>query len=204
MESFTRLTALAAPLPQANIDTDIIFPARFLLITAKKGLGRFAFYEWRYGPGDTEKPDCTLNQARFKGAEILIAGDNFGCGSSREQAPWALRDLGIRCVISTSFGEIFYANCFKNGMLPVVVEAARLAELMTDAQAGLPIEVDLEAQEVRRCNGAPIALDVEPWRREALLNGWDEISIVLKQDGPEINAFEQRQRASNPWLYQGE
>jgi 3-isopropylmalate dehydratase small subunit len=204
MESFTRLTGLAAPLPQANIDTDIIFPARFLLITAKKGLGRYAFYEWRYGPGETEKPDFALNQDRFKGAEILVAGDNFGCGSSREQAPWALRDLGVRCVISTSFGEIFYANCFKNGMLPVVVTPDQLAALMADAEAGLSIEVDLEAQEVRRRNEPPIAFEVEPWRREALLNGWDEIAIVLKQDGPAIADFEHRQRAQKPWLYQGE
>ena len=204
MESFTRLTGLAAPLRDANIDTDIIFPARFLLITAKTGLGRYAFYEWRYGPDGKETPGFVLNDPKFKGAPILVAGDNFGCGSSREQAPWALHDLGVRCVISTSFGEIFYANCFKNGMLPVVVTAEQLAELMADAEDGLPIEVDLEAQEVRRRNGAPIAFEVEPWRREALLNGWDEIAIVIKQDGALIDAFERDQRLAKPWLYQGE
>ena len=203
MESFTQLTGRAAPLPQANVDTDIIFPARFLLITAKTGLGRYAFYEWRYGPGGEETPEFVLNDPKFKGAPILVAGDNFGCGSSREQAPWALRDLGVRCVISTSFGEIFYANCFKNGMLPVVVEPDQLAELMADAEAGLPMEVDLEARQVRRRSGAPISFEVEPWRREALLNGWDEIAIIIKQDGDRITDFERDQRASKPWLYQG-
>jgi 3-isopropylmalate dehydratase small subunit len=204
MESFTRLTALAAPLPQANIDTDIIFPARFLLITAKKGLGRYAFYEWRYGPGGDEDPTFPLNQARFKGAQILVAGDNFGCGSSREQAPWALRDLGMRCVISTRFGEIFQANCFKNGILPVVVAPDRLAALMNDAAAGLPIAIDLEGQEIERAEGDRIAFTVEPWRRDALLNGWDEIDLILKQDEARIGAFEQGQRADKPWLYRGD
>jgi 3-isopropylmalate dehydratase small subunit len=204
MESFTRLTARAAPLPAANVDTDIIFPARFLLITAKKGLGRYAFYEWRYGPDGKARADFVLNRKDFQGAEILVAGDNFGCGSSREQAPWALRDLGVRCVISTSFGEIFFANCFKNGMLPVVVTAERLQALMADAEAGVPIEVDLEAQQVRRGDGEVIPFEVEPWRRDALLNGWDEIAIVLNQDGETIAAFERSQRAAKPWLYQGE
>jgi len=204
MESFTRLTGRAAPLPAANVDTDIIFPARFLLITAKKGLGRYAFYEWRYGPDGEPRADFVLNRKDFQGAEILVAGDNFGCGSSREQAPWALRDLGVRCVISTSFGEIFFANCFKNGMLPVVVTADQLQALMADAEAGVPIEVDLEAQQVRRGDGEVIPFEVEPWRRDALLNGWDEIAIVLNQDGETIAAFEQSQRAAKPWLYQGE
>jgi 3-isopropylmalate dehydratase small subunit len=204
MESFTRLTGRAAPLPAANVDTDIIFPARFLLITAKKGLGRYAFYEWRYGPDGEPRADFVLNRKDFQGAEILVAGDNFGCGSSREQAPWALRDLGVRCVISTSFGEIFFANCFKNGMLPVVVTADQLQALMADAEAGVPIEVDLEAQQVRRGDGEAIPFEVEPWRRDALLNGWDEIAIVLNQDGETIAAFEQSQRAAKPWLYQGE
>jgi 3-isopropylmalate/(R)-2-methylmalate dehydratase small subunit len=204
MDSFTRLVGRAAPLPQANIDTDIIFPARFLLITAKTGLGRYAFYEWRYGPDGKETPGFVLNEARFKGAEILVAGDNFGCGSSREQAPWALRDLGVRCVISTSFGDIFYANCFKNGMLPVVVTADELAALTADAEAGLLIDVDLETQTVRRQGGGLAAFDVEPWRREALLNGWDEIALILRQDEPEITAFERAQRAAKPWLFDGE
>jgi 3-isopropylmalate/(R)-2-methylmalate dehydratase small subunit len=204
MESFSRLTGRAAPLPAANVDTDIIFPARFLLITSKKGLGRYAFYEWRYGPDGKALPDFVLNRPEFEGAEILVAGDNFGCGSSREQAPWALRDLGVRCVISTSFGEIFFANCFKNGVLPVVVTPDQVQALMADAEAGSPIEVDLQAQEVRRRDGGFIPFQVEPWRRDALLHGWDEIAIVLNQDGDAIAAFEQSQRAAKPWLYHGE
>jgi len=201
MESFTALTALAAPLPQANIDTDIIFPARFLLITTKTGLGKYAFYEWRYGPDGSEKPDFVLNDPRFRGAEILLAGDNFGCGSSREQAPWALRDLGVRCIVSTSFGEIFYANCFKNGMLPVKVDPLNLARLMVDAEAGRPIEVDLQRQRIACGSGEPIAFAVEGWRRDALLNGWDEIAIILNEDGAAIDAFEAHQRGAKPWLY---
>jgi len=202
MQPFTRFTGRAAPLPQANIDTDIIFPARFLLITEKKGLGRYAFYEWGHGPDGAEAADFVLNQDRFKGAEILVCGDNFGCGSSREQAPWAVRDLGVRCLISTSFGEIFYANCFKNGMLPVVVGEADLAALLADAEAGLPIEVDLEGQTLGRRDSPPIAFDLEAWRKEALLRGWDEIAIVLRQDGAHIADFEQRQRTARPWLYE--
>jgi 3-isopropylmalate/(R)-2-methylmalate dehydratase small subunit len=204
VEKFTRLAALAAALPQTNIDTDIIFPARFLLITSKKGLGRYAFYEWRYGPDGKALPNFVLNQPHFKRAEILIAGDNFGCGSSREQAPWALRDFGLRCVISTSFGEIFYANCFKNGIVPVEVTPENLILLMADAEAKLIIDVNLSDQCIRRLNAEPIPFQVEPWRREALLNGWDEIAIVLKQDTPIIADFERSQRAARPWLYQGD
>jgi 3-isopropylmalate/(R)-2-methylmalate dehydratase small subunit len=197
METFTRLTGRAAPLPQANIDTDIIFPARFLLITAKKGLGQYAFYEWRRGAAD-----FALNQDRYQGVEILVTGDNFGCGSSREQAPWALRDLGVRCVISTSFGEIFYANCFKNGILPVVVPPDVLGTLMADAEAGTPITVDLEASMVTRQGGGRVSFTVAPWRREALLKGWDEIAMILAQNASAIADFETRQRAAEPWLYE--
>jgi 3-isopropylmalate dehydratase small subunit len=204
MDRFTTLKGLAAPLPQANIDTDIIFPARFLLITAKKGLGRYAFYEWRYRPDGSAKDEFVLNQPRFAGAPILVAGDNFGGGSSREQAPWALHDLGVRCIISTGFGEIFQTNCFKNGMLPVTVSAERLAELMTDAEAGRPIEVDLQKTTVRRSNGETFGFDIAPWRREALLNGWDEIAIIMSQQGASIASFEQSQRDQMPWLYAGD
>jgi 3-isopropylmalate/(R)-2-methylmalate dehydratase small subunit len=204
MERFIRLTALAAPLPQANVDTDIIFPARFLLNTAKTGLGRYAFYEWRYGSNAAEIPSFVLNQARFNRAQILVCGDNFGCGSSREQAAWALRDLGVRCVISTSFGEIFSNTAFMNGMLPVVVEPDQLAALMADAEGGLLVSVDLDQQQVRRVDGSEIRFDVEPWRREALLKGWDEIAIILQQDGDKIADFERDQRAAKPWLYQGD
>jgi 3-isopropylmalate/(R)-2-methylmalate dehydratase small subunit len=201
MERFSVLSGAAVPMPQANIDTDIIFPARFLLITSKTGLGQYAFHEWRHGPDGAPNLDFVLNQPRFNGAPILVAGDNFGGGSSREQAPWALRDLGIRCIISTAFGEIFQANCFKNGMLAVTVSAGSLARLMADAEAGLPLTVDLERQAIGRRNAPGIGFSIEPWRREALLNGWDEIAIVTRQQGARIAAFEQQQRALAPWLY---
>jgi 3-isopropylmalate/(R)-2-methylmalate dehydratase small subunit len=204
MEPFTRIDGRAIPLPAANVDTDIIFPARFLLITAKVGLGRYAFQDWRYRPDGAELADCVFNQARYKGAEILVAGDNFGCGSSREQAPWALKDLGIRCVVSTSFGEIFYNNCFKNGILAILVSTDRLAMLMAEAEAGLVLEVDLLTQVLRGRKVGQIKFTVEPWRREALLHGWDEIAIVLQQSSSDIAAFELRQRVQNAWLYQGE
>jgi 3-isopropylmalate/(R)-2-methylmalate dehydratase small subunit len=204
MERFSVLSGVAIPMPQANIDTDIIFPARFLLLTAKTGLGRYAFQDWRYGPDGAPKPDFVLNQARFAGAPILVAGDNFGGGSSREQAPWALRDLGVRCIISTAFGEIFQANCYKNGILPVRVLAQQLTLLMADAEAGLPLKVDLERQAIGRRNEPDIAFEVEAWRKQALLNGWDEIDLITRQLGGRITAFEQQQRARAPWLYTGD
>jgi 3-isopropylmalate dehydratase small subunit len=204
MESFTRLTGLAAPLPDDNIDTDIIFPARFLLLTSKKGLGACAFHDHAHRPDGSLIEAFPLNQARFKGAPILVTGDNFGCGSSREHAPWALRDLGLRVIISTSFGEIFYGNCFKNGMLPIVVTAEQRDDFMAAAEAGQLIDVDLETEVVRRAGGDAVPITVENWRREALLNGWDEISMIINQDGDAIADFEARQRAENPWLYVGE
>ena len=202
MERFTRLSATAAPLVQANIDTDIIFPARFLLFTQKTGLGRYAFYEWRYGPDGAEAADFVLNQDRFRSAQILVCGDNFGCGSSREQAPWALRDLGVRCLISTRFGEIFHANCFKNGILPIVMSAGQVGDCMAAAQAGLPFVVDLSAQTVSWRADQPIGFEIEPWRRQLLLEGWDEIDLVLGQDGERIASFEEGQRGARPWLYE--
>jgi 3-isopropylmalate/(R)-2-methylmalate dehydratase small subunit len=204
MGPFERLTSVAIPLPGSNIDTDVIFPARFLLITTKTGLGRYAFYEWRYHRPDQENPEFVLNNKAFKGASIMVAGDNFGCGSSREQAAWALADLGLKCVIATSFGEIFQTNCFKNGLLAVAVPPEQQKLLLADAESGSAITVDLEAQTLSRANGEAIAFQIEPWRREALLNGWDEIAIVLNQDLAAITAFEQRQRAEQPWLYVGE
>jgi 3-isopropylmalate dehydratase small subunit len=201
MTPFARLTSRAIPLPAADVDTDIIFPARFLLITAKRGLGRYAFYEWRYQTDGAERPDFVLNQDPWRGAEILIGGDNFGCGSSREQAVWALHDLGVRVLVSTRFGEIFQANCFKNGMLPITVTAGQRDALVVDAQAGGAFSVDLDAQTLTRPDGATLAFTVDPFRREALLNGWDEIAIVLNQSEPDITAWEARRRAALPWLY---
>jgi 3-isopropylmalate dehydratase small subunit len=201
MEPFSVLSGVAAPLPQADIDTDIIFPARFLLITAKTGLGRYAFHEWRYAPDGQLRPDFVLNQPRFARAPILVVGDNFGAGSSREQAPWALRDLGVRCIISTAFGEIFETNCYNIGILPVRVTAEQLALLMADGEAGLPVQVDLERQAISRRNEPDIAFNVKAWRKQALLNGWDEIALIDRQLGACITAFEQQQRALSPWLY---
>lgn len=204
MESFCSLTGVAAPIPAANIDTDIIFPARFLLITAKRGLGRYAFYEWRYGPGDAPISGFVLNQPAFRDAQILVAGDNFGCGSSREQACWTLRDAGFRAVISTSFGEIFQANCCKNGIVPVIVSPQILQVLLADAAQAQTLTVDLEAQAVMRPAGERISFELEGWRREALLNGWDEIDIIMNRSPGAIVAYEQRARAASPWLYEGD
>lgn len=201
MEKFTVLHALAASLPEANVDTDIIFPARFLLLTEKKGLGRYAFYERRYDADGNERPDFVLNRAPFREARILVAGDNFGSGSSREQAPWALHDLGIRCIISTSFGEIFHANCFRNSMLPVTVQPAVLAQLQRDADAGRALTVDLAAQRIVLPDGTAIPFEIPAWRRNALLNGWDEIAMIQNEESAHIASFEASQRVLMPWLY---
>lgn len=192
MESFILLTGLAAPLPEADIDTDIIFPARFLLHTSKTGLGRFAFYERRYDADGARRPDFVLNQAAYAGARILIAGENFGCGSSREQAVWALWDLGFRCVIAPSFGEIFYSNACKNGILPVRLGLAEVAALMADASEGSSITVDLREQAVVRTAGDRLTFQTPPWRREALLNGWDEVDLILNAHADDIDLFEAR------------
>jgi len=202
MDRFERLIGRAAPMPAADIDTDIIFPARFLLITEKTGLGRYAFYDWRYGADGKPAPDFVLNQPAYRDAKILICGDNFGCGSSREHAPWALRDLGVSCLISTSFGEIFRANCFKNAMLPIVLPPETVAELLRRATQGVELEVDLTTCTLSGADMTPIPFDVDPSRREALLEGWDEIAIALRKDADAIAEFEQRQRLTQPWLYE--
>jgi 3-isopropylmalate dehydratase small subunit len=202
MERFKRLVSRAAPMPAADIDTDIIFPARFLLITEKVGLGVYAFYDRRYGPDGRDAPEFVLNQPRYRGAKILICGDNFGCGSSREQAPWALRDLGVTCLISTRFGEIFRANCFKNAMLPIVLPPEPWAELLHRAEAGFELDVDLTTCTIGAPDMDPVAFEVEPARREALLEGWDEIALTLRKDADAIATFERRQRLSQPWLYE--
>jgi 3-isopropylmalate dehydratase small subunit len=202
MDRFERLIGRAAPMPAADIDTDIIFPARFLLITEKTGLGRYAFYDWRYGADGKPAAAFVLNQPAYSGAKILICGDNFGCGSSREHAPWALRDLGVSCLISTSFGEIFRANCFKNAMLPIVLPPETVAELLRRATQGVELEVDLTTCTISGPDITPIPFDVDPSRREALLEGWDEIAIALRKDASAIAEFEQRQRLTQPWLYE--
>ena len=199
MTPFTTLAGIAAPLPEDNVDTDIIVPARFLLQPTKQGLGRVAFYERRYDADGSPKPGFMLNQPRFAGAAILVAGANFGCGSSREHAPWALADLGFRAIVAPSFGEIFAANCVRNGMLPAVV--ADVAPLLADAEAGRPLTIDLAARVITRSSGERMTLAIDDGAREALLGGWDEIATILARHGAAIAAFERRQRRAQPWLW---
>lgn len=201
MERFTELTTVAAPMPQDNVDTDIIYPARFLLITDRDGLERYGFHDWRFDAAGAEKPDFILARAPWHDAHILVTGINFGCGSSREHAPWALLDMGIRCVIAPSFGEIFYNNCFKNGILPIVANPADHARIMAEAEAARPITVDLVAQDIRCAEGPPIPFEVEPRRRAALINGWDEIAMIAADHGGDIDRFETAQQQSQPWLW---
>lgn len=202
MQAFTTLTGVAAPMPAANIDTDMIIPARFLKTIARTGLGKSLFANMRYNEDGTEKPDFVLNQEPYRHAEILIAFDNFGCGSSREHAPWALLDFGIRCVIAPDFADIFHSNSFKNGVLPVALPRAICEQLMEDARMGgnARITVDLERQVVVRPNGEEIPFQVDIFRRHLLLNGLDDIGQTM-QHAPAIDGFEARQRAAQPWLY---
>jgi 3-isopropylmalate dehydratase small subunit len=185
-------------MPEDNVDTDIILPARFLLITEKRGLGRYAFYERRYDAAGRPRPEFFLNQPAYVGVEILVAGSNFGCGSSREHAPWALADLGFRVIAALSFGEIFAANCVKNGMLPVVLPD--VAPFLRAAREGRPIKVDLIAQEITT-EDASCAFTIEASAREGLINGWDEIETILGRHHEDIATFETRQRADRPWLW---
>ena len=200
MQPFTTLTGVAAPLPIANVDTDKIIPARFLKTLTRTGLGKALFDGLRYDETGAERPDFVLNRAPFRQAEILIALDNFGCGSSREHAPWALADFGVRCVIAPSFADIFYNNCFKNGLLPVVVPRAVCEQLMQDTELGsnARVTVDLERQVVVRANGEEIAFQVDAGRRNALLNGLDEIAETLTQDVA-ITRFETGRAVREPW-----
>lgn len=197
MESFTVIDSVAAPLPETDIDTDVIFPARFLLLLDKAGLGKHLFHERRYRDGKVT--DFVLNRAPFDAAQILVAGENFGSGSSREQAVWALSDFGIRCVIAPSFGEIFYGNCFKNGVLPIVLAGEAHAQALNAAQSGGPIRIDLEAQQIMLPNGPALDFDIDPYRKRALLLGLDEVGTILRDDIADIEAFERRQREQFPW-----
>lgn len=202
MKPFTTLTGVAAPLPKANVDTDQIIPARFLKTIARTGLGRSLFANFRYDEKGNENPDFVLNQEPYRQAEILIAFENFGCGSSREHAPWALLDFGIRCVIAPDFADIFHNNSFKNGILPVKLPREICAALMEDAKLGgnARITVDLERQVVVRPSGEEIPFEVDPFRKHLLLNGLDDIGQTM-QHKPAIDDFEARQRAAQPWLY---
>jgi len=202
MEAFTKLTGIAAPLPMANVDTDKIIPARFLKTIARTGLGKSLFANLRYKEDGSENPDFVLNQEPYRHAEILIAHENFGCGSSREHAPWALLDFGIRCVIAPDFADIFHNNSFKNGILPVRLPRAVCDQLMEDAKLGANarLTVDLERQVVVRPNGEEIPFEIDPLRRHLLLNGLDDIGQTLQQVTA-IDGFEVKQRAAQPWLY---
>ncbi len=201
MDKFTKLTGIAAPMPLVNIDTDMIIPKQFLKTIQRSGLGKNLFDEMRYTQDGAEIADFVLNQEPYRKAEIIIAGDNFGCGSSREHAPWALLDFGIRCVISTSFADIFYNNCFKNGILPIVMPQEVVDVLMEDARKGgnARMVVDLEAQTVSTSDGQSFAFSVDPFRKHCLLNGLDDIGLTLEK-ATAIDSFEAKAKTLRPWI----
>jgi 3-isopropylmalate/(R)-2-methylmalate dehydratase small subunit len=201
MQKFTKLTGVAAPLPMINVDTDAIIPKQFLKTIKRTGLGKHLFSELRYDENGKEKPDFVLNKSAYRKSEILVAGENFGCGSSREHAPWALLDFGIRCVISTSFADIFYNNCFQNGILPIKVKPEELEKLMDDANRGsnATLSVDLEAQEIRGPDGGCISFEIDPFRKRCLLEGLDNIGLTMKED-KKIASYEEKIGAARPWL----
>ncbi|MGE0230767.1 MAG: 3-isopropylmalate dehydratase small subunit [Flavobacteriaceae bacterium] len=200
MEKFTTLTGVAAPMPITNIDTDMIIPKQFLKTIQRTGLGKSLFFEMRFNEDGSENKDFVLNQPAYRQAKILVAGDNFGCGSSREHAPWALLDFGIRCVISTSFADIFYNNCFQNGILPIRVSQTDLDKLMDDAERGAnaTLTVDLESQTIKGPDGGSISFDIDPFRKHCLLNGLDDIGLTMEKIGA-IETFESRLAESRPW-----
>ena len=193
MEKFTRLTGVAAPLPIVNVDTDMIIPKDYLKTIKRTGLGTGLFAEMRYNEDGSENPDFVLNQPAYRNAKILIAGDNFGCGSSREHAPWALLDFGIRCVISTSFADIFYNNCFQNGILPIKVSPEDLEKLFDDASRGAnaTLTIDLENQEIRGPDGGSITFDIDPFKKHCMLNGLDGIGLTMEKASV-IDSFEKK------------
>ena len=201
MEKFTQLTGVAAPLPIINLDTDKIFPAVYLKTIKRTGLSKWLFEEIRFRPDGSENPDFVLNQAPYRNAKILIGADNFGCGSSREHAPWALLDFGIRCIIAPSFADIFYNNCFKNGILPIRVSQDELDKLFDDADRGAnaTLTVDLEKQEIRGPDGGTIKFEIDPFRKHCLFNGLDDIGLTMEK-GQSIDVFEAKEKASRPWL----
>ncbi|MGB1332066.1 MAG: 3-isopropylmalate dehydratase small subunit [Paracoccaceae bacterium] len=200
MDKFETFSGIAAPMPLVNIDTDMIIPKQFLKTIKRSGLGVHAFDEMRYDDDGNEIPDFVLNQAAYREASILIAGDNFGCGSSREHAPWALSDFGIKVVVSTSFADIFFNNCFKNGMLPIVLPQEQVDLLMRDAEKGANarVEVNLEDQTITSSDGDVIKFDIDPFRKHCLLNGLDDIGLTLEK-AASIDSFEAKAGAARPW-----
>ncbi len=201
MDKFTTLSGVAAPLNMINVDTDKIIPKQFLKTIKRSGLGKALFHEMRFDDAGDENPDFVLNQSAYRNASILVAGENFGCGSSREHAPWALLDFGIKCVIAPSFADIFYNNCFKNGILPIKLPPEDMEKLFDDANRGAnaTVTIDLEKQEITGPDGGVVAFDVNPFRKHCLLNGLDDIALTLEKDA-KINAYEENQKAAQPWL----
>tara|TARA_B000000557_G_C20697481_1_gene410110 strand:- start:23 stop:628 length:606 start_codon:yes stop_codon:yes gene_type:complete len=201
MQKFDKLEGVAAPMDIINIDTDMIIPKQFLKTIKRSGLGKSLFFEMRYTNDGDENADFILNKPSYRSAQILVAGDNFGCGSSREHAPWALLDYGIRCVISTSFADIFYNNCFKNGILPIKVTPEQRDALLADAAdiENPELKIDLNLQKISRPNGATITFEIDPFRKECLLNGLDDIGLTLEKSEI-IRSYEQKRSSSLPWL----
>jgi len=202
MEKFTKLTGVAAPMPIRNIDTDMIIPKQFLKTIKREGLGVHLFDEMRYLDDGSENPEFVLNKDAYRNATIIVAGDNFGCGSSREHAPWALNDFGIKVIISTSFADIFYNNSFKNGMLPIRVDEETLGKLMDDAERGAnaTLTIDLESQTISGPDGGEVKFDIDPFRKHCLLEGLDDIGLTQKK-ADKIDSYEDKQKASQPWLF---
>jgi 3-isopropylmalate/(R)-2-methylmalate dehydratase small subunit len=201
MQKFDKLTGVAAPLPLINIDTDMIIPKQFLKTIKRTGLGKSLFFEMRFDDNGNEVEDFVLNQPAYREAKILVAGDNFGCGSSREHAPWALLDFGISCIISTDFADIFYSNCFKNGVLPIKLPQEDVDKLMEDAERGnnATVSIDLESQKITGPDGGEIFFEIDAFRKHCLLNGLDEIGLTMEKEA-KIDAYEEKMNASQPWL----
>ncbi|MCU9836141.1 3-isopropylmalate dehydratase small subunit [Ruegeria sp. WL0004] len=201
MDKFEKLQGIAAPMPLINIDTDMIIPKVFLKTIKRSGLGVNLFDEMRYNDDGSENPDFVLNKPQYRDAEILVAGDNFGCGSSREHAPWAIKDFGIKCVISTSFADIFFNNCFKNGILPIVLPQEQIDTLMKDAEKGANarMTIDLEAQEITTSDGETIPFEVDAFKKHCLLNGLDDIGLTMEKAAA-IDTFESQSAQSRPWV----
>jgi len=200
MEKFDHLEGVAAPLKIINVDTDMVIPKQYLKTIKRTGLGKGLFAEMRYKDDGSENPEFVLNKPAYRTAKILVAGDNFGCGSSREHAPWALMDFGIRCVISTSFGDIFYNNCFKNGVLPIRVSKEDLEKLFDDAERGAnaTLSIDLEKQEIRGPDGGVVKFDIDPHRKRCMLEGLDDIGLTMEKNN-KIASFEEKASAARPW-----
>ncbi|MEW5963202.1 MAG: 3-isopropylmalate dehydratase small subunit [Pseudomonadota bacterium] len=201
MDKFTTLTGVAAPLPMRNVDTDMIIPKQFLKTILRTGLGKSLFFEMRYDQAGKENPDFVLNKPAYRKATILVTGENFGCGSSREHAPWALLDFGFRCIVAPDFADIFYNNCFQNGILPIKLPQAEVDKLMDDANRGenATVTVDLEKQEIRGPDGGVIRFEIDPFRKHCLLNGLDAIGLTLEKEKA-IGAYEEKAHAARPWM----